>query len=559
MIDPVTLSVVQSGLTHIVDEMDLIQERGAFSPVISEAFDRANGMYRADGGDVIVQGVRGLPAFIGSMQETCREVTRLRKDLEPGDIICINDPYLGGTHLMDVKLVMPFFYRGKLWCLLANTGHWPDTGGMVPGGFATTATEIQQEGLRLPPVKLFRRGVRDEDIFNIMMANIRVPDERLGDLNAQTGALEVGAKRLTRFLDRYGADLVEQAVDELADRSEKMMRDAIEKVPDGTYTFEGILDSDGVDNRELLIHLDMTVDGSTIRFDFSKSSPPCRGPMNSVWATTSTAVYIAMKHAFPQIPINAGCFRPIDILKPKGTFLFAEYPRPVSGCAAETSQRIFGVVLGALGQAMPDRIPAALHSTSGNICLGGTDPLTGRSYIFVNFSGGGYGGNPDGDGLTNGNAATSASKTQPIEILEQRFPVIFDQYAIREDSAGLGKWRGGFGITYRMRLLRGTGKASFLMEHGRTGPPGLGGGLSGACTEIRVTRGGKVETPPHLTKGSDIELREGDLIEVRTPGGGGYGDPAEREMQRVKVDLSRGYLSPGRAAEIWPGAGVASD
>ena len=549
--DSIMLSIIQSGLTHIANEMDLVQEKGSFSPVISEAFDRANGIYRRGSGDVVVQGVRGLPAFIGVMQETTRAVIERRRDLEPGDIIIVNDPYLGGTHLMDVKLVMPFFYRGKLWCFLANSGHWPDTGGMVPGGFATTATEIQQEGLRLPPVKLYRRGELDQDIVDIILSNIRVPEERIGDLKAQVGALHVGVRSLTAFLDRYGADEVDTVIDELARRSEIQTRAAIEEIPDGVYEFSGELDSDGIDNRPLTIDLKMTVSGSEIEFDFSRSSPPCRGPLNSVWATTTTAVYIALKHIFPEIPINAGCFRPIRIPKPIGTFLYAEYPRPVSGCAAETSQRIFEVVFGAMGRALPDRVPAALFSTSGNLCLGGTDPRYDRNYVLVNFSGGGYGASAGSDGLSNGNAATSTSKTQPIEILEQRYPVLFETYALAEHSGGAGRQRGGLGVHYRLRLLHGSGRASFLMEHGRTGPHGLGGGLPGGCTAIRVIRGGHAESLPHLTKASDLELSEGDVIEVTTPGGGGYGDPHARDPAAVGRDVELGYISADEAQRIY--------
>ena len=339
--------------------MDLVHQRTSFSPVISEGFDRSNGIYDPETGQIIAQGELGLPIFLGVMQSTTQAVIEARDDLEPGDIVMVNDPYFGGTHLMDVKMVKPFFYRGRLWAYLSNTGHWPDTGGMVPGGFPSQATEIQQEGLRLPPVKLHRRGVLDDDIMQIVLANIRVPEERIGDIRAQIGALSVGERRLTQLLDKHGEETVNAAIEVLKERSERRMRAHIASVPDGEYVFSSYMDSDGVDDAPLEVRARVTVEGSDLSVDFSDSSPLCRGPVNSVWATTLASVYCAIKHIFPDVPINAGCFRPIAVRPPHGTFLYAEYPRPVSGCAAETAQRIMEAVFGAMGQAMPERMFAA--------------------------------------------------------------------------------------------------------------------------------------------------------------------------------------------------------
>ena len=339
-LDPVTLAVIQNGLRQVASEMDLVHEKTSFSPVISEGFDRSNGIYDRMTGEVVAQGELGLPIFVGVMQFTTQAVIQRRRDLEPGDVILVNDPYLGGTHLMDVKMVRPFYYRGRLWCYLSNTGHWPDTGGMVPGGFSATATEIVQEGLRLPPVKLVRRGKICQDIIDIVLNNIRVAEERIGDIRAQLGALSVGEKRLTQLLDRYGVETVDAAISQLKDGSERLMRAHIDSIPDGTYSATTIVDSDGIADRPLEVVLDMAVSGSDIHFDLSRSSPPCRGPMNSVWATTQSAVYVAMKHIFPDVPIHAGCFAPINIAPPDGTFLYARYPRPVAGCAAEGLSRL---------------------------------------------------------------------------------------------------------------------------------------------------------------------------------------------------------------------------
>jgi N-methylhydantoinase B len=542
-IDPVTLVVVQNGLQQVASEMDLTFQRAAFSPVISEAFDRSDGIYHRDTGDVIAQGELGLPIFVGVMQFTTRAVIAHARDVRPGDVYIVNDPYAGGTHLMDVKMVKPFFYRDRLWAWLANTGHWPDTGGSVPGGFSARATEVQQEGLRLPPVKLFREGALQEDILSIILSNIRVPDERVGDIKAQTAALTVGERRLTALLDRYGEATVSACIEELRARSEQMMRAHIAKIPDGVYRAEAFLDSDGVDPEPLAIRLTIRKERTDLYFDFSESSPPCRGPLNSVIATTRAAVYLAVKHVFPDVPINAGCFEPLHIQDPEGTFLYARYPRPVSGCAAEVSSRIAEAVFAALARAIPDRLFAAPAGTSGNLTLGGFDPLKERHYIMYFFSGGGYGGSFEGDGLTNGCSTIGISKTQPIEVLEQRYPLLFERYALREGSGGAGTARGGFGVDYRIRLRRGEATLSFLMDHGRFGPPGLLGGEDGAVNEIVVHRRDGEYRSPHWSKDEDIRLVAGEAVHVRTPGGGGYGHPFRRPPALVLRDVRRGYYT----------------
>ena len=396
MIDPITLTVVQNGLGNICSEMDLVHEKASFSPVISEAFDRSNGLYDAATGAVIAQGDLGLPIFMGVMQATVAAVIARVRDPAPGDVFLVNDPYLGGTHLMDVKMVRPYFRDGRLWCWLANTGHWPDIGGMVPGGFSSRATEVHQEGLRIPPVRLVRAGELQQDIVDIVLSNIRVPAERVGDMQAQLGALGVGAARLDSFLDKLGEAVVQDAMAELADRSERQMRAHIAAIPDGTYEAVAVVDSDGIVDAPLHIRLRLTVDGGTASFDFAGSSPPCRGPMNSVWATTHSSVLLAMKHVFPDVPINTGCFRPLMVTRPAGTFLDAQYPLPVAGCAAEVSQRIAEAVFLCLAQAIPGQLFGMPAGTSGNLTLGGWDPRFGRAYVMYFFTGGGYGGWPGG-------------------------------------------------------------------------------------------------------------------------------------------------------------------
>ncbi|HEX5611401.1 MAG TPA: hydantoinase B/oxoprolinase family protein, partial [Burkholderiales bacterium] len=283
LLDPITLTVIQNGLQQVCNEMDLAFCRAAFSPVISEGMDRSDGIYSREDGSLIAQGDLGLPVFVGTMQFSTRNViAHVRAkgwSLDPGDVFIVNDPYLGGTHLMDVRFVKPFFYRGSLWCWLSNTGHWPDVGGIVPGGFSANATEVEQEGLRLPPIKLYKKGVMDEEILSIILSNIRISGQRIGDIKAQGAALAIGEKRLTALLDRYGADTVEAAIAELRKRAAQQMRAKIAKIPPGTYEGHSIVDSDGVVDEPLHIRLKVTkTAGDDLVFDFAGSSPPCRGP-----------------------------------------------------------------------------------------------------------------------------------------------------------------------------------------------------------------------------------------------------------------------------------------
>lgn len=540
-IDPVTLAVIQNGLQQVCNEMDTTFVRAAFSPVIAEGLDRSDGIYHRTTGELIAQGELGLPIFVGTMQFSTRAVIDRARNVEDGDIFIVNDPYLGGTHLMDVKFVKPFFYRGKLFAWLANTGHWPDTGGMVPGGFSAKATEVEQEGLRLPPVKLYKRGVIDEEILSIILSNIRIADQRIGDIRAQAAALEIGERRLSALLDRYGATLVEEAIEQLKDGASQQMRAKIASIPDGDYKGRSVVDSDGVVDEPLEINLTIRKRGDTLEFDLSESSTPCRGPMNSVIATTKSAIYLAIKHIFPEVPINAGTFEPLIVPVPVGTFLDAQYPRPVSGCAAEVSQRIAEAVFLALAEALPDRLFAAPAGTSGNLAIGGTDPETGNNYVMYIVTGGGYGGSMEFDGISNGCSTIGIAKTPPIEILEQRFPVLFKEFSIAEQSAGAGRHRGGFGVRYSVALRRGEARASFVMDHGREGPPGVLGGEPGQPNRIEIEQGGRLFVPVHLSKDQDIQLRAGDTINVQTPGGGGFGRPIERSDRLKARDERHGY------------------
>jgi len=547
--DPITLAVIKGSLEHAADEMDEAFRLAAFSPVIAEGRDRASGFYDTNG-EVVVQSSDGLPIFISVMQFTVQQVLSEIDVISPGDVYLVNDPYGGGTHLMDVKAVRPVFFDEELVGFVANTGHWPDIGGNVAGGYAVRAREIFGEGLQIPPVRVVHAGERNNDLIRFMMRNIRIPERRMGDFEAQINCLELGERRIQEIYARFGRATMDAFKAELFLRSEQQMRSCIASIPDGTYRGTDFLDSDGIRNEPLRIELGITVTGDEITFDFEGSSPPCLGPMNSVRPSTISACWIALKHLYPEVPINAGSFEPCNYNIPPTTFMASESPRPVSGCAAEVSQRIIDVVFRCLSQAIPDKVPAAAFSTVNNLALGGTT-ADGRPYVTYIYGGGGYGGSTDGDGLTNGPSTVSNAPHPAIEIFEQTTPIRFLRFELREDSAGAGRSRGGFGVVREFELLEGDALVSFLGDRGKFAPFGLQGGGEAAMTEVVLRIGGEEYRPEHVTKDENVEMRPGDSVCVSTPGGGGWGDPRERPTALVARDIALGYISLEKAQELY--------
>lgn len=550
-LDALSLSVIRGSLEEVVEEMDRVLERAAFSPVISQARDRASGIYKGRNGDVIVQGESGLPIFIGAMQFTTQAVLNAigRANIAEGDIYIVNDPYSGGTHLMDVKLVKPIFWDGELHFFLCNTGHWLDVGGSVPGGFPVTATEIFQEGLRIPPIKLHDRGTVNEGVLTLMFGNMRVPEECRGDLMAQINALDVGESRLREVLRRFGRAAIDECILILEERSEEQMRNCIRSVPPGRYNFVEHMDNDGISDVPLEIALELTVEDDRLVFDLSRSSPPCRGPMNLARETTVSALLVAVKHCFPEVPINAGCFRPLDFIVPDTTFLAARMPRPTSGFA-ESTQRVMDVVFGALGQAIPDRLFAAPMATANNLTLSGYRD-DGSRFVAYLFHGGGYGGNAETDGLIHGSPTLSISRIQPIEVLERRYPLLYHRYAIRPDSGGAGRNRGACGTEYEFEILVDGVEVALCGDRARFAPFGLCAGRPGKLNEVAFYQAGKWMTPALGAKQDGLMLSRGDRIAIRSPGGGGFGDPLERTREKVAEDLRLGYVSPEQAALLY--------
>ena len=420
-------------------------------------------------------------------------------------------------------------------------------GGNTPGGFNAKATEVWQEGFRVRPVKLFVAGQLNSDIMDILLANTRTPQVAYGDLSAQINALEIGETRLLALLDKYGVNLIKQVIAELRVRSEKMMRAHIQSVPDGTYSFEDFLDNDGIDDVPLRVALDLTVRGDEMTLDFSRSSPPCKGPFNMPLATSIASCYIAVKHVFTDVPVNSGCFAPVKFLIPATTFLNAGAGKAMSAYT-EVTPAVINCIWGALGQAIPAAVNAAYFTTVNSLNIAGTRD-DGQPYLMFSYFGGGHGASPVSDGLNHGSNAISMATIAPVEVLEGNFPVLFDEWALRQDSGGAGFYRGGLGSVYKIRLLGKGGKAFFLGDKAKFGPFGVRGGKAAATNEIIFHHAATDERPPMLSKVADVNLAPQDTIELRTPGGGGYGNPLTRPIANVLLDLKRDYISTQSARE----------
>ncbi|MGB9367913.1 MAG: hydantoinase B/oxoprolinase family protein [Xanthobacteraceae bacterium] len=558
-LDPVTLAVLNGRLVQIADEMDATLYRSAFNPIIAEAHDACHGLYHAETGATLVQGTSGLPIFVGAMAFAVKAVIdKVARDggLEAGDTYLFNDPYDGGTHLNDVRLVRPLMRAGRVFAWLASVGHWLDVGGNVPGNFNAKATESFQEGFRIPPVKLIRGGIIQQDIIDILAANSRVPQSNWGDLNGQLNALDLGELRLTALLDEHGDETIHAALAALSQRAEALMRANIAALPDGTYTCDDFLDNDGVTDRPLKIALDLTIAGDRMTLDFSRSAPPCDGPLNIARSTTVACCYVALKHLFTDVPANAGCLAPIAFVIPDTTLLGVSAPRPVGGYT-ETILRVIDTIFGAFAKAAPERANGSPFATINALSLSGWREH-GRRWVMFCFFGGGLGGNPEGDGLNHGNNPISTATIPPLEILEALYPVMFTQWALRPDSGGPGKHRGGLGAIYEIEALADGGAEVFLLgERGKYPPPGANGGGSAALNRFIYETDAGEKTPPLVSKVTDIKIRRGQKVRLETPGGGGFGDPKERDPARIARDVRLGYVTADAARRDYGYEGAA--
>ena len=548
MTDPVTLAVINGRLEQIADEMDATLFRSAFNPIIAEAHDASHGLYDAETGATLIQGKSGLPVFVGAMSFAVKLVidkAATDGDLGPGDTYIFNDPYEGGTHLSDFKLVRPFYRNGEIFCFLASVGHWHDVGGNVPGNYNPVATESFQEGMLIPPVKLIEGGTLRQDILDILQANSRLPGSLYGDLNGQINALDLGERRLEDLLNEYGDEQVRAAFTELQNRAAQLMRSNISELPNGTFVCDDWLDNDGLVDEPLKIALDLKIENDRMSLDFSRTSAACAGPVNISQSTAVASIYVALKHIFTDVPANAGVLEPIDIVIPGDSLLSVGAPKPVGGYT-ETILRVIDVVFGAVAQAAPDRSNGCAYGTINALSLAGYR-RNGQRWVMFSFFGGGHGGHPEGDGLNHGNAPISTATIPPAEILEAAYPVFFRSWALRTNSAGPGRHRGGLGALYEIELLEENADAFLFGERGRFAPQGVAGGDPGALNRFQYEQSDGLHEPPMKSKMVGIKIKQGQHLRLETPGGGGFGPAWERDPTAVAEDVRLGYVTADAA------------
>jgi N-methylhydantoinase B len=555
MTDSVTQEVIRNACIALCEEMNANLIRTGYSPNIKERRDCSCALFDADG-EMISQ-AENMPVHLGAMPFSVRAaIDRFPPEtLEPGDAVLLNDPFYGGAHLPDLTLVTPVFHDGDdgeqdLVAFAANRAHHADVGGSRAGSVAADSTEIYQEGLRIPPVKLFEGGEANDAVFDMVLSNVRTPDERRGDLRAQEAANQTGKRRFLELVEKYGRETLTAALEEIQEYSEARMRSEIEALDDGTYEFRDVLDDDGVGNVDLPIQAAVTVDGDSVTVDFEGSAPQTAGPVNAVLAVTASATYYSIRCVTdPDIPPNHGCYRPITVEAPEGSIVNPNPPAAVVGGNLETSQRVTDVVLGALAEQAPERVTAAGQGTMNNITFGGTDPRSGTPYAFYETQGGGFGGRAGKDGLDGVHVHMSNTMNTPVEVLETAYPLRVRRYELRQDSGGAGEFRGGLGLRRDIQVRGHEARFSLLADRHQHRPYGLEGGDPGesGAAELTTADGETVRLPQKSTH----ELPPGATVSIRTPGAGGYGDSADRDPEAVRRDLRNEKVSAEAAMEAY--------
>ena len=529
--DPITLEIFKNLFISVAEEMGVTLGRTAYSPNIKERRDFSCACFLADG-QMIAQAAH-IPVHLGAMPASVQAALGAVDTWAAGDLVVLNDPYLGGTHLPDITMVSPVVVngQGEPSFFVASRAHHADVGGMSPGSMPL-ASEIYQEGLIIPPVKLVKAGTPNEEVLALILRNVRTPRERRGDLRAQMAAHRVGERRLQEIAERYGLDETLRYARGLIAYAERSTRAAISRIPDGVYTFRDEMDDEGIPEGQVAdrsgregpqIRVAITVEGDSMTVDFGGSSPAVAGPLNAVRAITESATwYVARCVAGADVPANSGAFVPVRVLVPTGSLLDAEPPHAVAGGNVETSQRIVDCVLGALSEALPELIPAASLGTMNNLAIGGTDAQRGSPFAYYETVGGGAGASPAGDGLSGVHVHMTNTLNTPVEALEYAYPFRVQRYALRHGSGGQGIHRGGDGLIREIEFLC-RARVTILSERRRVAPYGLHGGLPGAKgRNLLVQRGEEVELPGK----AEIQVEAGDHLSLHTPGGGGWGSPA---------------------------------
>ncbi|HUC61733.1 MAG TPA: hydantoinase B/oxoprolinase family protein [Alphaproteobacteria bacterium] len=552
-VDPVTLQVFQQRLIGIVREMRATMVHSAFSAAICELFDLSCALLSARG-ELIVQS-EDNPQHIFPLLWSAQEVMRrYGNDIRPDDVFLHNDPYEGGTHLNDIAIIVPFFVDGQLVAFPVVRAHWEDVGGSTHGSISGQNREIFQEGLRIPLTRLKANSPEFEAFMALLFSNMRIPNERRGDFDAMMGTSEIGRRRLAEVVDRYGVGQVLRFMDRLLDQEETRMRAKLRALPEGAFTFENYLDPRPDLGVAQKIAVRVAIADGRIEVSFDGSSPQIDGPFNIGPSGAPTGVFIIAKSLLdPKGPVNSGSFRPISVDAPAGSFVNAVYPAAV-GAMGDVRRSLESTVMAALASVLPDRVTGDTKGTSNQLLIGGRRPGTGHAWLLYEAPAGGTGGFEGGDG--NSTLRTFAegdfSAVQPVEAIEQKFPLRVEEVCLRADSAGDGKYRGGLGMRRVIRLLVESASLSSVSDKNVVPPYGLFGGTGGAQNKISVERGGKSIAPSRAPgKISNFHLRKDDRVIFESSGGGGYGDPLDRDPDDVARDVSLGYVSASRARQVY--------
>ncbi|MEX2220661.1 MAG: hydantoinase B/oxoprolinase family protein [Candidatus Rokuibacteriota bacterium] len=550
-VDPITLEVLRETFSSIVREMRVTLVRTAYSSILYEGEDFSCVLMDGDAQLVAMSKGQDHPLHIVPISWSMKSVkAKFGDDIHPGDIFLHNDPYTGGTHLNDVAMIYPLFVDGRLFVFPVVRAHWGDVGGMSPGSLSGDATEIFQEGVRIPPIRIVDRGMPNQAALDLIFHNMRGPRERRGDFDAMIGTCRKAAERVEALAARYGAPVVRAAVVELMDRAELRMRRAIGALPDGQYSYEAHLESGRVRLEPLSIRARVTVAGETITVDLTGTSPQAAAPTNVGPAMAPTGAFTIVKSFLdPGTDVNSGAFRPLTVITPPGTIVNAHPPAPCGGMV-EVKYCVETAVMGALAQALDGRVAGDLKGGGNHCYVGGPDPRTGETFIFYEYPAGGTGGFHGGDGSNTVRTWTESDMTtlQPIEAVEQLYPVRIERTSLREDSGGPGRWRGGLGLTREVRIHVPATRLSVLAEKAVLPPFGVCGGGSGATNRFWVRRGDQpIQPSPLPGKVGGFPLQPGDVILMESSGGGGFGDPLTRDPAAVAADIGEGYVTPAAA------------
>ncbi len=517
-LSPFELEIYQNILSSIAEEMGVVLIRAGFSPNIKERRDLSCAIFQSNG-DMIAQAAH-IPIHLASMSFAVRAVLDM-PEISEGDVLILNDPFRGGTHLPDITCIMPVFYKKKLEFFVASRAHHADIGGLTPGSMPLS-TSIDQEGILIPPSKLYKKRKLNKKLFSEILASTRDPQEREGDFNAQVGAIELGEKRLLETIEKYSLKKVKQAGDELLDYSEKIMKEVIKLIPNGTYAFEDYLDDDGVGTNKIPIKAKVTIKGQRARVDLRGSSARVRGNLNAPYSVTTAAViYVFQCLAPSSMPLNSGPLRVVEIIVDDDSILNAKYPAAVVGGNVETSQRVVDVVFGALSKAVPKKVPAASAGSMSNFTFGGINPKTGKNYAYYETIAGGMGGRFGLDGVSAVQTHMTNTLNTPIESLERELPVMLNSYSIRKNSGGQGKYRGGDSIVREYKFLSNA-TVSMITERRKFSPYGIEGGEAGKKGKNSLIRNNKASK---IAPKASFKVKKGDSIRIETPGGGGWGKP----------------------------------